>query len=136
MKINKDIKVFGDMAFRDKKCPSEEAEQITFFNQLKKHYPEIAKLATHIKNEGKKSHSQVSKDKVNGLNQGFADVVIIGSPTLYMEVKRQDHTMSRWQPNQEDKVLLAAEVGAFSCVALGYKGAWLALEAWIDAQRR
>lgn len=134
MKFNKKIKVYGDLSFRDKKCPTEDAEQITFFNQLKKLYPEWAELATHIKNEGKRNIRQVSKDKANGLNQGFADVIIIGSPVLYMEIKRQDHTLSSWQPTQEEKLIRANEIGAFSCVSLGHKAALEAVKDWIDAQ--
>ena len=136
MKFNKETVVYGDLKYRNKKCPIEDAEQITFFNQLKKLWPEHAKLATHIKNEGKRNYKQVSKDKANGLNQGFADVVIIGHPVLYMEIKRQDHTLSHWEENQEDKLILANERGAFSCVALGYEAALKAVKDWNDVQGR
>ena len=136
MKFNPDVKVYGDISFRDKKCAKEDAEQITFFNQLRKHQPDIAELATHIKNEGKKTHNQAIKDSINGLNQGFADVIIIGHPVLYMEIKRKDHTVSHWQPNQEKKVLLAQAKGAFSCVALGYEAALEAVKDWSNAQGR
>lgn len=136
MKFNKKIKFYGDLSFRDKKCPPEDAEQMTFFNQLKKLYPEWATLATHIKNEGKRNVRQASKDKANGLNQGFADVIIIGNPVLYMEIKRQDHTLSSWQPTQEEKLIRASEIGAFSCVALGHKSALDAVKDWVNAQGR
>lgn len=129
MKFDKKLKVYGDVSFRGN-CPKEEIEQITFFNQLKKLHPEIAELATHVKNEGKKSWGQIAKDKAGGLNQGFSDIIIAGAPTCLIEMKRQDHTKSHWQDNQQEKILLAQDAGAFSCVALGYKAALEAVEDW------
>lgn len=134
MKFDKNLKVYGDVSFRGK-CPKEEVEQITFFNQLKKLHPDIAELATHIKNEGKKSWGQIAKDKATGLNQGFSDIIIIGLPVCLIEMKRQDHTKSHWQENQEKKLLLAQDLGAFSCVALGYKAALEAVEDWIKCTK-
>ena len=136
MKFNPDIKVYGDITFRDKKCPSESAEQITFFNQLRKNWPDIARLSTHVKNEGKKSPQQALKDAREGLTQSFADIVIIGNPTATIELKRADHTCSSWQKGQQEFLIASKKAGAFSCVALGHKGALLALKDWIDAQRR
>jgi len=134
MKFNKNIKVYGDINFRGQ-CPIEELEQITFFNELRKEQPEIAKLATHVKNEGKKTPQQALKDARNGLNKGFSDIIIIGNPCLLIELKRQDHTKSSWQPGQQEFLELAQSKGAFCCVALGYKAALLAVKDWIDAQR-
>lgn len=131
MKFNKDLKVYGDMSFRGD-CPKEEVEQITFFNELKKRYPEVSELATHVKNEGYKSKAQAARDARSGLNQGFADIIIVGETACLIEMKRKDHTKSKWQPNQESKLLLAQSKGAFACVALGYEGALEAVEAWID----
>ena len=134
MKFHRDLKVYGDINFRGK-CPKEEVEQITFFNQLKKLHPEIAELATHIKNEGKKTWGQINKDRQSGLNQGFSDIIIAGCPACLIEMKRQDHTKSHWQENQEEKLLLAQSSGAFSCVALGYVGALEAVKDWLECTK-
>lgn len=134
MKFHKDLKVYGDTSFRGK-CPKEEVEQITFFNELKRLHPEISELATHIKNEGKKSWGQIRKDQASGLNQGFSDIIIAGCPTCLIEMKRKDHTKSHWQENQQEKLLLAQDVGVFSCVALGYLGALEAVEDWIKCTK-
>ena len=41
MKFNNGIKVYGDKTKRGK-CPPESAEQITFFNWLRREYPDVA----------------------------------------------------------------------------------------------
>ena len=135
MKFNDDIKVFGDVNYRNPRCPIESTEQITFFNELKIKHPEIAMMATHVKNEGKKTIGTAVKDAREGLNAGFPDIVIVGSPVCLIELKRVDHTKSKWQKGQKEFLIEAEKRGAFACVALGYKGALLAVEAWIDAQR-
>ena len=135
MKLDKNIIVFGDQKFRDKKCPSEEAEQVTIFNQLRANYPELADLATHIKNEGLKSYKVASKDAINGLNKGFSDIIIIGSPVFVCELKKADFTKSRASKEQQEFLINAQNAGAFACIALGHKGFFEALEAWQDAQR-
>jgi len=131
MKFNKDIKVYGDTSYRGD-CPKEDAEQITFFNILRRDYPEIARLALHIKNEGKRTNAQAQKEKANGLLTGAPDLLVIGSPTLVIELKRLDHTKSRWQPNQQETLEEAQKSGAFACVALGHKAALEALKDWIN----
>ena len=129
MKFNPELKVYGDLKFRGK-CPKEEIEQITFFNQLKRLYPDVAELATHTNNEGRKSIGKAIKDARNGLNQGIADIIIIDRLPCLIEMKRQNHTLSKWQDNQERKLILAQEKGALACVALGYKAALEAVEEW------
>lgn len=135
MKLDKNIVVFGDTKFRDKNCPSEDAEQITIFNQLRANYPRLAKLATHIKNEGLKTKGTAAKDAINGLNKGFSDIIIIGSPVFVCELKKADFTRSRASKEQQSFLLAAQGAGAFACIALGHKGFFEALEAWQNAQR-
>ena len=77
MKFPPWIKVFGDTTYRNKKCPSEGAEQITFFNYIRKLEP----TAVHIKNEGKRTYSQVSAEKAQGMTPGAPDIIIPGCPT-------------------------------------------------------
>jgi len=135
-KLDKSIKIYGDTDFRGKSCPKEGAEQVTIFNELRINHPEIAKLATHIKNEGKRTEAQISEDKRMGLNTGFSDVIIFGCPPMVCEVKRADMTKSTYTDEQEQFLIDAKESGAFAFIALGHKGFFEALKDWKNAQRR
>lgn len=130
MKLNPAIKVYGDPAFRGK-CPIESAEQITFFNLLRRqHTDTYGKVAFHPRNEGKRSHNQTTRQKSEGLTAGVSDVFIPGSPCFVCEIKRKDHTKSRWEQGQEEYLLIAQSLGAFVCVALGHEAALEALQDW------
>ena len=134
MKIPQDIKVFGDMSFRGD-CAKEDLELITFFNQLRIKYPDIAKVATHPDNEGLilgAAHNAHIKQKAKGaIRNGAADIIICGCPTFVCEMKRQDHTKSKWQDGQLDFLQTSQGLGAFVCVALGYEAALQALNDWL-----
>lgn len=130
MKFDNDIPVYGNVNFRGK-CPREGAEQATFINQLRKQYPHIAEICIHIENEGKRTHSQAMKAKAQGLVAGASDIIIPGGPSLVMEIKRQDHTQSKWQDGQIEYLQSARQSGSMVCVALGWEGALQAVEAWI-----
>lgn len=132
MKFNPDIKVFGDISYRSKKPPTEACEQVTFLNELRRLHPEIGKIATHIRNEGKRTYQQVAKQKAEGMIPGASDIIIPGSPSLCIELKKSDHTKSKWQPGQQEYLLAAQANGSFACVALGYKGALLAVDWWLN----
>jgi len=132
-KLDKRIKIFGDESVRMKKPPTENAEQITIFNALRRDYPELATLATHVKNEGKKTIGEAQKDALMGLNAGFSDIVIIGSPVFLCELKKCDPTKSKISDDQETFLINSQDAGAFACVALGCHGFFEALEAWINA---
>ncbi len=125
MKFNPDIPVYGDVDFRGK-CPTESAEQITFFNKIRKVEP----CATHIRNEGKKTYQQVARQKAEGMTKGASDIIIPGSPAFVCELKRKDHTKSRWQDGQIEYLLNAKKNGAFVCVALGWQSAMQAYKEW------
>ena len=47
------------------------------------------------------------------------------------EMKRQDHTKSRWQDGQLEFLEASQKQGAFTCVALGYVAALEAVKDWI-----
>lgn len=125
--------VFGDQTFRGK-CPRESAEQITFFNQIRQLYPDTyGALAIHPRNEQQLrggQHRGVIKQKAEGMTPGASDVIIPGRVTFVCEIKRQDHTQSKWQAGQIEYLTAAYEMGAFACVALGWRGAMDAFEAW------
>jgi len=134
MKIPQDIKVFGDMSFRGD-CAKEDLELITFFNQLRIKYPKLAKVAIHPDNEGLvfgTGFNNHTRQKAKGaIRNGAADIIICGSPTFVCEMKRKDHTKSRWQDGQLDFLQTSQGLGAFVCVALGYEAALQALNDWL-----
>ena len=136
MKFDSSIKVYGDLSFRGE-CPLESAEQITFFNTLRREYPDsYGLLAIHPRNEGKKSHFQVAKEKAEGMSPGASDIVIPGAPSFVCELKRRDHTQSAWQKGQREYLAAAKKAGAVACVALGWRAAWEALQEWDRLQRK
>jgi len=134
MKIPPHIQVFGDVCFMGD-CPTEDAELITFFNELAKLYPSLAKVAIHPDNEGLvlgSGHLHHARQKAKGaIKKGAADIVICGNPTFVCEMKRQDHTKSRWQDGQLEFLEASQKQGAFTCVALGYVAALEAVKDWI-----
>lgn len=126
------LRVFGDTKYRNKKCPAESAEQITFFNRLRREYPKsYGLIAIHPRNEGKRTHQQTARQKAEGLSSGAADIMIPSNPTFVCEMKRQDHTLCAWEPNQLKYLEAAQNNGAFVCVALGHEAAWEAFLEWI-----
>jgi len=128
------LPVYGDQKYRNKKCPVESAEQITFFNTLRRDYPELGKIAIHPRNEGKRTMQQAQRQKAEGMTPGAADIVIPGNPAFVCELKRLDHTECQWQPKQLDYLQAAKNNGSFVCVALGYQAALEALEIWIGTK--
>ena len=128
MKFNENIKVYGCQQYRGESA-KENDEAMTLVNQVKKRYPNL--LFMHIKNEGKKTRSQADFDKAMGLLAGASDFVFLGSPPLLLEMKRKDHTLSAWQPNQQAFLLKAQDQGCMVCVALGWEAAMEAVEDWL-----
>ena len=126
MKFPPWLKVYGDTSYRGD-CPSETLEAITFFAQLRREYPDTYGLiATHIRNEGKRNCYQASREKAEGMTKGAPDIIIPMSRTFVCEMKRLDHTKSKWQPMQLEYLKTAHDAGAFVCVALGYDAAYSA----------
>ena len=127
--------IYGDTSWRGK-CPSEAMEQMTFFNTLRREYPATwGRLALHPRNEGQRKGGQIKamiQHKAEGLTPGASDIIIPARVTFVCELKRQDHTQSKWQDGQREYLEAAHNAGAFACVALGWKGAWAALMEWQD----
>lgn len=127
MKFHPEIPVYGEQSYRGA-CASEGAEMATFFNQLQ---PHLKRIALHIRNEGARHHAQMAKQRAEGgFVTGAADIIIPGVPTFVCEMKRQDHTQSKWQKGQQEYLLACKEQGAFVCVALGYQSALEAVKEW------
>lgn len=135
MKFFKGLRVFGDINFRGD-CPKEDAELKTFFSDMRAEHQlkDILKhVIFHVNNEGKIPRQQITELKSKGaLVKGVSDIIGIGNPMLVLELKRQDHTKSSYEFGQENFLKMSHQAGAFTCVALGYEGAFQALEAWLE----
>jgi hypothetical protein len=132
MKFQNEIRVFGDTAFRGS-CPTESAEQMTFFNKLRREYPDtFGKIALHPRNEGLRTMQQTDRHKAEGMTNGAADIIIPASPAFVCELKRLDHTKCKWQKGQQEFLIECQLLGAFTCVALGWESAWEAFKEWKD----
>lgn len=135
MKFYSWLRVYGDQSWRGD-CPTESAEQVTFMNRLRTQYADtLGRIAVHVKNEGKRHSWQAARDKAEGLTKGAADIIIPGQLTLLIELKRRDHTKSRFQPGQLEYLQAAHDMGAFVCVALGADAAMQAVEGWQAMQK-
>ena len=127
--------VYGDPTYCGT-CPLEHVEQASFFNRLRREYPDTwGRLALHPRNEGMKEGGQFStvlKHKAEGMTAGAADIVIPARMSFVCEMKRTNPAKSSWQPGQIEYLLAAQEAGGFACVALGAVAAWSALEEWLE----
>jgi hypothetical protein len=123
------IPVFGDITFRGH-CPLETPEQISFLCLLRDEFPELAKIAVHIRNEGKRTKRQGKQHKLEGMNTGASDIMIPCCPPVLIEIKRRDHTQSSSSPKQLKYLVDSGDQGAFACYALGAIGAIEAVKQW------
>lgn len=132
MKFPPGIKVYGDKSYRGA-CPSETLETVTFFNYLRREYPDTyGILAYHPRNEGKRTHHQVMRDKAEGMVTGTSDIIIVGSPSLCIEMKRLDHTKSTITEEQIRYLILAQRFESMAAIALGHEAALEAFNDWIN----
>lgn len=130
------LPVYGDPHYRGD-CLREDTEQINFFSLLTVRHPKLSRLALHPKNESKRSWGQVNYDKKTGaINTGASDIIIPGDPAFVCELKKRDHTKSRWQDGQLEYLENAKEAGCFVCVALGADSAIAAVEDWLKQKSR
>lgn len=131
MKFPSWINVVGDLSYRNKSCPSEAAEQVTIFNYLRKNYGDsYGLIAVHPRNEGKRSYQQTSKQKSEGMTKGASDIIIPANGGLVCELKRQDHTMCKWQDGQVEYLEACHKLGAHVFIALGAKAFIEEFEKW------
>lgn len=128
--LTRGIEIIGDVTFRGK-CAVEDAELITFRNQLEIRYPQYAAVMLHPKNEGQRHKHQADAERAKGaLNTGACDIVLPGFPTLLIEMKRRDVTQSEITTDQLDYIDAAERVGCWACIALGWENAMLAVDKW------
>lgn len=134
MRFPKHISVFGDPTFRGA-CPVETADQITAVGMIKDHHPDLFAIMIHPKNEGKRNPRMAAMERqVGALNKGASDFIFPCSPALVIELKRRDHTLSRWETGQIDYLTSAQSMGSFVCVALGWQGLMEAIK-WFKANK-
>jgi len=121
------IPVFGDTKYRGK-CPSEMAEQVSFLALLRIEFPELAEIAVHIENEGKRKDGL--RKQQQGMQKGASDIVIPCSPPILIELKVADNS-GRVSPEQVAYLARSIRLGAFGCVALGAAGAMEAVRHYV-----
>lgn len=116
--------------------PSEAAEMSTFFNQLRKLYPQYYAIALHIRNENDGDHNKVSKQKIQGgFVKGASDIVIPCNPPFVCEMKSISKK-SRISNEQVAFLNAAVDVGAFACLTYGWKATMQAFEECIKENPR
>jgi hypothetical protein len=128
MKIPPNIPVYGKPI---KSCKiTEAAHMATFFNILRRDYPEYAKIAIHIRNERQRTKYQIDKEKAQGgFVTGASDIIIIGCPTFVCEMKSQS-PRAKISDEQIDFLIAAQNNKAFVCIALGWEAAKDAFLEW------
>ena len=113
------------------KQPSEDLEQITFFQQLAKLHPKLARVATHIENEGKRNYNQARKNKMMGAKKGAPDIVILCSPPILIELKSKSKT-ARASKDQLLFLETAESYGAKCALCYGWEAALLFVAQCIE----
>lgn len=114
-------------------CPLESAELKTFFNKIRREYPDTwGRLAFHPRNEGKKTHAQVTLESMEGATAGAVDIIIPGGVSFVCELKRQNKSKSRVSKAEWDYLEAALDAGAFACVAYGWEQAWRAFNDYLE----
>ena len=134
-KIPLQTPVFGDQKWRGT-CPLEVAEQVSFLQILRLEFPELAEIAVHIRNEGKRTKRQGAQHKAEGMNTGASDIIIPCNPPILIELKRRDHTKSSTSDKQIGYLVNSQSQGAFACFALGSIGAIEAVRTWHTINRQ
>ena len=130
MKINsihESIRIYGSQ-IKGCKIP-ESAHMITFFNTLRREYPEYAKCCLHIRNEGKRTRQQIEREKAEGFVTGASDIILVASLSFVCEMKSQSPS-AKISQEQIEFLLAAQSLGAFVCIALGHKAAIEAFNDW------
>lgn len=129
------IPLYGNSKLRDKNCPRESVEQITFVNSIRAQYPDsYGLILIHPDNERKLINGQFSsvlKSRAMGMSPGASDIIIPGRPAFVCEIKRVDRTLSDISLEQLAYLYAAKEAGAFACLALGHEAAMNAFSDWL-----
>ena len=126
------LPVFGDLP-KTTTNPAEDYVLSSLISRIRNDYPSSYGLvAFHVKNESKRTQGQIKADKIKGLTKGVSDLIVIGNPTLCMEIKKDNSC--RFESGQLEFLQQAQKGGAFVCLAIGYDGAKAAFEHWLTLQ--
>lgn len=127
------LPVFGNLP-RSKDNPHEDYVLSSLIARIRKDYPTTyGVVAFHVKNEGKRTGQQIKLDKLKGLTKGVSDLIIIGNPTLCLEIKRDNSC--QFEDGQLAFLEQAQKSGSFACLAIGYHGCISAFEHWLTLQK-
>ena len=119
---------FGDLP-KSTSNPAEDYVLSSLISRIRNDYPSTYGLvAFHVKNESKRTTGKIRADKAKGLTKGVSDLIVIGNPTLCMEIKKDNSC--RFEDGQLEFLQQAQKQGAFVCLAIGYQGAKDAFEEW------
>lgn len=133
MKIPANIPLYGNPDFRGK-CPKEDQEQVSAINRIRQLHPDtFGPLVFHPRNEQQLKGGQfiaMIKHKAEGLTPGVPDLCIPGNPSLLIEIKRCDRTLSSISDEQIEYLETAQKMGAWVAVALGAVAAIEAFDIW------
>ena len=123
---------FGDLP-KSTSNPAEDYVLSSLISRIRNDYPSTYGLvAFHVKNESKRTTGQIRADKAKGLTKGVSDLIVIGNPTLCMEIKKDNSC--RFEDWQLEFLQQAQKQGAFVCLAVGYQGAKDAFKHWLKLQ--
>ena len=126
------LPVFGDLP-KSTSNPAEDYVLSSLISRIRNDYPlTYGLVAFHVKNESKRTTGQIRADKAKGLTKGVSDLIVIGNPTLCMEIKKDNSC--RFEDGQLEFLQQAQKQGAFVCLAIGYQGAKDAFEHWLKLQ--
>jgi hypothetical protein len=90
MKTPSWLPVFGDLP-KSKDNPAEDYVLSSLISRIRKDYPSSYGLVSfHVKNESRRTMGQIRADKAKGLTKGVSDLIVIGNPTLCMEIKKDN----------------------------------------------
>ena len=132
MKIPEWLPKFGSLK-KSNENPKEDYVLSSIVSCIRMDYPNTYGLvAFHVKNESKRTTGQIRADKAKGLTKGVSDLIVIGNPTLCMEIKRDDSCY--FESGQLEFLEQAQKNGAFVCLAVGYDGAKEAFNHWLTLQ--
>jgi hypothetical protein len=116
------------------KSPLEHIEQINLVAHCRRRWPKEFNLMLHVPNESDVPAQYRVKLKKCGILKGASDWLILypsnGKPYMALELKRSRKRDSSISQDQVDFLVNAEYVGAFACVAYGYKAALQAIEEY------
>lgn len=127
------ILCYWDTEVQGKKCRLEEYEQIDLVSHFKHKWPNPAKMSFHPINESKSAPQYRAKLNKCGILKGASDWIVLfpsnGHPFMVIELKRANKKDAAAVSKEQKEFLVnSKKLGAFACVAYGYKAALVAIE--------